>query len=271
MTETVRATPAAGPGPRMSDRIGSSITSEDTHNTAEDQARRFHPLADIFPLMEGEEFDALVVDIKAHGPVEPIVMHEGMILDGRNRYRACLDAGVQPTFTSFRGDDPAAYVISANIHRRHLTAEQKRDLVAKLLKADPAKSDRQIAEMVKASPTTVGTVRTKMEATGEVSKLDTRADKRGRQQPAKKRKPPRRTAKKKSEIIQERQALFQRLVAVDRELVVLLSKFFGKYPDQINAFFADVSISAREIEGKEEEGGDGDSAGAAEPEAPLGR
>jgi hypothetical protein len=170
----------------MSDRIGSSITSEDTHNTAEDQARRFHPLADIFPLMEGEEFDALVVDIKAHGPVEPIVMHEGMILDGRNRYRACLDAGVQPTFTSFRGDDPAAYVISANIHRRHLNAEQKRNLIAKLLKAEPTKSDRQIAQVAKVSPTTVGTVRSEMEAKGDVSKLDTRRDVKGRRQPASK-------------------------------------------------------------------------------------
>jgi hypothetical protein len=81
---------------------------------------------------------------------------------------------------------PTAYVISANIHRRHLTAEQKRDLIAKLLKAQPEKSDRQIADTVKASPTTVGTVRAKMEAAGDVSKLDTRRDRKGRQQPASK-------------------------------------------------------------------------------------
>jgi hypothetical protein len=58
------------------------------------------------------------------------------------------------------------------------------------------------------------------------------------------------------------------LVVADRKLVVLLSKFFGKYPDQLAAFFADVSISATEIEGEEEEDGDGDSArGAAEASA----
>jgi hypothetical protein len=81
--------------------------------------------------------------------------------------------------------DPYAYVVSANIKRRHLSTEQKRDLIAALLKATPDKSDRQIAATVKASPTTVGTVRAGMETAGDVSKLDTRRDTKGRQQPAK--------------------------------------------------------------------------------------
>ena len=81
---------------------------------------KFHPLADIFPLIEGAEFDELIADIKANGLLEPIVVHEEMILDGRNRYRACLAAGVEPTLTPFRGDDPVAFVISANLRLPHL-------------------------------------------------------------------------------------------------------------------------------------------------------
>jgi hypothetical protein len=83
-------------------------------------------------------------------------------------------------------DDVYRAVLALNVHRRHLTAEQKRDLIAELLKADPSKSDRQIAEQTKSSPTTVGKVRAEKEATGDVSKVDTRTDTKGRKQPAKK-------------------------------------------------------------------------------------
>jgi ParB-like chromosome segregation protein Spo0J len=158
---------------------------------------KFHPLADIFPLMEGAEFDALVADIKANGLRDNIDLYQGMIIDGRNRYRACLKAGVTcrahevlvraGCSLDLLADDAAAlaYVISKNIHRRHLTADQKRDLIAKLLKAAPEKSDRQIAKAVKASPTFVGKVRAEKEATGDVSTVDTRTDTKGRKQPAK--------------------------------------------------------------------------------------
>jgi hypothetical protein len=85
---------------------------------------------------------------------------------------------------TMRDIDPYAYVLSVNIRRRHLTAEQKRDLIDKLLKRDPGKSDRQIAKVVGAHPTTVGTVRKEAEKRGDVSKLDTRTDAKGRAQPA---------------------------------------------------------------------------------------
>src|SRR5262245_1657466 len=82
--------------------------------------------------MEGEDFDDLVADIKANELNEPIILHEDMILDGRNRYRACLAAGVDPTFAPYMRNDPVAFVISANIRRRHLDASQRAMVAAKL-------------------------------------------------------------------------------------------------------------------------------------------
>jgi hypothetical protein len=121
------------------------------------------------------------------------------LLDGRNRLAAMEAVGIPVIdeeselgdildtipYHVFEGD-PFAFVLSVNIHRRHLKPEKKRDLIRKVLKAQPAKSDRQIAAETKTSPTTVGTVRAKAEAAGDVSKLDTRTDATGRQQPARK-------------------------------------------------------------------------------------
>ena len=86
--------------------------------------------------------------------------------------------------------DPYTYVISANIQRRHLTGEQKRELIAKVLKAKPEQSNRQIAKQVKSDHKTVGQMRDKMESTGEIPQLEktTGADGKARKQPTK-RKP----------------------------------------------------------------------------------
>jgi len=92
----------------------------------------FHPLADLFPLVDGAEFDQLVADIAANGLLEPIVLFEGRILDGRNRYRACEAADVPCEFRLFDGDDPAAFVVSLNLRRRHLSESQRAMVAAKL-------------------------------------------------------------------------------------------------------------------------------------------
>ena len=90
-----------------------------------DPAIPFHPLAAVFPLMEGAEFEALVADIKLHGVIEPITLHDGAVLDGRNRYHAARAAGVERVpSTKFKGADPLAFVISRNLKRRHLTKSQ---------------------------------------------------------------------------------------------------------------------------------------------------
>jgi hypothetical protein len=110
-----------------------------------------------------------------------------MILDGRNRYRACVEASIEPRFRETLFNcyaDAVAYVIAANILRRHPTAKQRSDLIEKLLKLKPEQSDRQIAATIKASPTTVGKKRKGLERKGEVSTLDTRTDRKGHSRPA---------------------------------------------------------------------------------------
>jgi hypothetical protein len=83
--------------------------------------------------MNGAEFDALVADIREHGQREPVVLHEGKILDGRNRYRACMEAGREPTTEDWDQDGTAqAYVVSKNLHRRHLNESQRAMIAAKL-------------------------------------------------------------------------------------------------------------------------------------------
>jgi len=130
----------------------------------------FHAAADLFPLMAEEELGELRQDIAAHGLREPVVLCEGKILDGRNRYLACQKLGISSETREFDAaveGDPFDYVLSANLHRRHLTAQQRREVAAKLLKEDPTKSDRRVAEQVKTDHKTVGAVRAGLERRGE--------------------------------------------------------------------------------------------------------
>lgn len=94
-----------------------------------------HPLADLFPLIQGQEFEDLIADIEEHGVREPItVTPDGMILDGRNRWRAAQEAEIDCPFavTELQPDEWAGYVISLNIHRRHMTESQRALVAAEL-------------------------------------------------------------------------------------------------------------------------------------------
>lgn len=92
----------------------------------------FHPLANIFPLLEGIAFRDLVEDVRIHGLLEPIILFEGMILDGRNRLRACHAAQVPTRFRTYDGRNPVAFVVSANLHRRHLDVSQRALIAASI-------------------------------------------------------------------------------------------------------------------------------------------
>ena len=92
-----------------------------------------HPAAAIFPLLTEDDFAALKEDIRQHGQMEDIAVFKGQILDGRNRYRACLELNIEAQWCEVEiCDDPIAYVLSHNLHRRHLSAYQRAEIVLKL-------------------------------------------------------------------------------------------------------------------------------------------
>lgn len=92
----------------------------------------YHPYSEILPLLDRERLEELVADIKENGLREPIWLYEGKILDGRNRFAACLIAKVKPTYRKYTGTSPLAFVISLNIHRRHLSESQRSMAAAKI-------------------------------------------------------------------------------------------------------------------------------------------
>ena len=183
-----------------------------------------HPACEAFPDMSHAELIELGNDIKQNGLAHPVLLLKTetdepkyptyQLLDGKNRHQILLwydePNKEQPhrpylavpngfpmslsgreaihVITATEADEIKTLVRSLNEQRRHLTAEKKLEAVEKLLKLDPTKSDRQIAEEAKSNRTTVGQVRAKMEKSGDVSIVDTRKDSKGRKQPAKKAK-----------------------------------------------------------------------------------
>jgi DNA modification methylase len=126
----------------------------------------FHEIAHTFPLLEGKEFDSLCHDIASNGLLEPIWTYQGKILDGRNRYRACVAVGVEPQFREYNGDNPLNFIISLNLERRHLNESQRAVIASKLANMrqgertdlgpiDPRLSLEQAAELLNVGRKTV--------------------------------------------------------------------------------------------------------------------
>jgi len=93
---------------------------------------KYHPFAELFPLIDGQQFEELAANIKANGLREPIWVYKNQILDGRNRYIACEKVGIKVTTQEYIGTDPLGFVLSQNVHRRHLNESQRAMVAAKI-------------------------------------------------------------------------------------------------------------------------------------------
>ena len=121
---------------------------------AASQPYESHPIADIWPLLSDEELQELAEDIKQRGLLNPIVLYEGKILDGRNRFKACQLAGVVPKTLQYEGDKPISHALALNEKRRHLTKSQRAALAVEIepMFAAEAKKRQQAAGKTNTNP-----------------------------------------------------------------------------------------------------------------------
>jgi hypothetical protein len=99
----------------------------------------YHELATLFPELLGDAFGELVEDVRLNGVANPVVLFEGKILDGRNRYLAARESGRPYPTREFLGSDALGYVISQNLKRRHLDTTQRANIAAKLANHGPGR------------------------------------------------------------------------------------------------------------------------------------
>jgi hypothetical protein len=142
----------------------------------------------LMPPLSPDEYTALETSIITSGVQVPIVVDEnGVVIDGHHRKRIAESFGLSlPTSvrSGLTNAEKRSLALSLNVDRRHLSREQRRELVAASLIADPQLADREHARRTGVSPSTVGTIRSELEDDGQVSKLDSRISADGRERPA---------------------------------------------------------------------------------------
>jgi hypothetical protein len=139
-----------------------------------------HPAADWLPLLPDDEYAELKADIEKRGLVEPILVKHGFIVDGRHRFKICLELGIDPKFVEYEGSDIVEEIASRNLFRRNLTPAQRAELVIKMcgdkvrakaqarmkagVKPDPSakcregRSSEELGRIARVSPRTIDRV-----------------------------------------------------------------------------------------------------------------
>lgn len=93
-----------------------------------------HEYAKLFPMLDDAARVRLIADIRENGVIEPIVFLGPAILDGRNRYFAARELGIAYPRVDYLGSDPLGFVISRNLHRRHLSDQKRASIAADIAK-----------------------------------------------------------------------------------------------------------------------------------------
>lgn len=103
-----------------------------------------HPYAKLFPMMQEDEYVTFRSDISTNGLRHPIVLFQGKILDGRNRYRSCCDLDIEPATEEYTGDDALGFVLSLNLYRRQLSVAQRALIAAEVSSLKSADEEASI-------------------------------------------------------------------------------------------------------------------------------
>lgn len=144
----------------------------------------------VMPPLSKDEYEGLKAQIAQYGVLVPVEYdEEGNILDGFHRVQVCQELGIAnwPSITriGLTETEKRTYARTVNSSRRHLTREQKRQLIRDQLLDTPELSNRQIAQIIGTTPDTVITVRSELEVNGQVSNFDTLIGLDGKKYPAK--------------------------------------------------------------------------------------
>ena len=113
-----------------------------------------HESANFFPMLSSVELDALALDIKLNGLKDPIIIFKknefDYIIDGRNRAMACQKIGVVPEYKYYENDESTIfeYVLSTNLHRRHLSNSQRACLAVNILPMIEEKKKNDLSKKI---------------------------------------------------------------------------------------------------------------------------
>jgi hypothetical protein len=231
-----------------------------------------HPAAELFPLMSPEELKDLGCDIRRAGLRARVALWKEsvnsptLLLDGRNRLDAIEAVGIALNIDDSSGShtvikqgndiasglvseyvygvDPYAYVISANIRRRHLNAEQRQHLLITLIARAPEKSDRQIGAEIGVDHKTIARARTKGEDVGSIPHVETRTDTKGRKQPAKK---PKRTPEVDEATMAKRAAMAEEIRALMAKREAIAEQIMAEPRAVVETVISDMAREAAEV------------------------